>query len=98
MLFYRRENGEYVHRLVSYDVITHAANVLQGYDISEPAGQDVRYHILFSQPFGKAYKDAKKYRDVNEFLADQYVCCQSFRSNENEFVNMPVVIWRMSEM
>lgn len=46
LLFYRRE--EYTHRLIQYNVVDHSANVLQGYDVLEPAGQDVRYHIIIS--------------------------------------------------
>ena len=68
ILFYRRE--EHTHRLIQYNVVDHSANVLQGYDVLEPAGQEVRYHIVFSQGFGKGIKESKKYADVHSFLAD----------------------------
>lgn len=53
---------------------------------------------MFSQEFGYGSKKTKSYKDVHNFLVDQYVCCQSFRSNEMEFTNMPMVIWRMNAM
>ena len=37
--------------------------------------------------------------DVHSFLSEQYVVCQSYRINEQlEYINMPLVLWSMSDM
>lgn len=96
ILFYKRD--EQLHQLCQYDLVTNQCGILKGYEIQEPVGQDVRYHVMFSTEFGPNVKKASKYNDVHAFLANQYVCCQSYRSNEMEFSNMPLVIWRMNAM
>jgi len=96
ILFYKRD--EQTLQLCQYDLVTNQCGVLQGYEINEPVGQDVRYHVMFSTEFGENVKKAEKYRDVHHFLSMQFVACQSYRSNEVEFSNMPLVMWRMNAM
>ena len=35
------------------DIITNDVSEVDGYHIQEPIGEDVRYHIIFSQRFGE---------------------------------------------
>jgi len=75
---------------------------LSEYTIEEPIGQEIRYHVMFSIEFGKKRNReelAKKKPTLEEFLAEHYVVCQSYRITESlEYINMPIVMWKLDRM
>lgn len=56
ILFYKRE--ENWHKLQQYDVVKNELVELEGYQIEEPIGQEIRYHMIFSKEFGQGKKVA----------------------------------------
>ena len=56
VMFYKRE--ENWHKLQKYDVVTDTLEEIKGYNIEEPIGEEIRYHIMFSAEFGKNRKEA----------------------------------------
>ena len=46
ILFYKRE--ENWHKLQQYDVVNNTLTHIEGYNIEEPIGQEIRYHVMFS--------------------------------------------------
>jgi len=55
IIFYKRE--ENWHKLYMYDVVKNDSVELEGYQIEEPIGQEIRYHVMFSKQFGGSRKD-----------------------------------------
>ena len=51
IIFYKRE--ENWHKLQMYDVTTSRLEEIPGYQIAEPIGEEIRYHIMFSVEFGR---------------------------------------------
>ena len=82
ILFYKRE--ENWHKLQQYDVVKNELLELEGYQIEEPIGQEIRYHIIFSKEFGGKKKLLSKQSKmtVHEFLRDKFVIAQSYRITE----------------
>lgn len=79
IIFYSRE--ENWHKLNCYDVINDKLDEIKGYQIDEPVGDEVKFHIMFSQEFGTRPKPATlkgskmKRKDLDEFLKDKFVVC-----------------------
>lgn len=100
IIFYLRE--ENWHKLKKYDVVKNELEELSDYTIEEPIGQEIRYHVMFSMEFGKKRNReelAKKKPNLEEFLADHYVVCQSYQINEKlDYINKPIVMWKMDRM
>mmetsp|Transcript_38034 Transcript_38034/g.58059 ORF Transcript_38034/g.58059 Transcript_38034/m.58059 type:complete len:316 (-) Transcript_38034:3951-4898(-) len=99
IIFYKRE--ENWHKLQQYDVVKNQLVELEGYQIEEPIGQEIRYHVMFSKPFvfNRKQKEKHKHMTVHEFLADQFVICQSYQINDQlQYLNMPIVMFQMRDM
>ena len=100
IIFYQRE--ENWHKLRKYDVVKNELEELEGYTIEEPIGQEIRYHVMFSIEFGKKISReelTRKKPTLEEFLAEHFVICQSYRITEAlEYINMPLVMWKMDRM
>jgi hypothetical protein len=100
ILFYKRE--ENWHKLQQYDVVNGGLVELEGYQIEEPIGQEIRYHVIFSKEFGKAKRlspSRASKMSVHEFLRDKFVIAQSYRITEQlQYINMNMVMWSMSDM
>lgn len=100
ILFYKRE--ENWHKLQQYNVVTNTLEEIEGYNIEEPIGQEIRYHIMFSFQFGEQKRQAdlkKKSMTVHEFIRQHYVFCQSYRITEQlDYINMPLVVFSMYDM
>jgi len=77
---------------------------IEGYNIEEPIGEEIRYHVMFSAEFGKNRKAlAKKAkeagrRNLNDpqaaleaFLEKHYVWVQSYQITEElQYINKPL--------
>ena len=61
---------------------------IPGYQIEEPQADDIRYHILFSKPFGEKKKDIHqrngKKQTLQEFLKEQFVFCQAYKISDKQ--------------
>lgn len=47
IIFYKRE--ENWHKLMQYDVVKNTQVEIQGYQIEEPIGEEIRYNVMFSK-------------------------------------------------
>lgn len=103
IIFYKRE--ENWHKLQKYDVVTNELEEIPGYNIEEPIGEQIRYHVMFSSEFGKGRKKmrAQKATDSNKrseklaaFLQRHYVFCQSYCITEDiEYKNKSLIGFKM---
>lgn len=57
IIFYKRE--ENWHKLQMYDVIKGELTEIEGYNIEEPIGDGIRYHVMFSSEIDKTMKSGK---------------------------------------
>lgn len=101
IIFYKRE--ENWHKLQQYDVTTRRLEEIEGYQIAEPIGEEVRYHLMFSIEFGRRKTSTEiagqKLMDIHDFLADKFVICQSYRINEKlQCTTMPLSLRSMNAM
>lgn len=58
VIFYKRE--ENWHKLQKYDVVNDTLEEIHGYNIEEPIGEEIRYHIMFSKEFVKSKQSSEK--------------------------------------
>jgi hypothetical protein len=89
IIFYKRE--ENWHKLQMYNVVTNELKEIEGYNIEEPIGEGIRYHVMFSTEIDKTKKYAKPIKGTDGFkkseklasyLAKHYVFAQRYRITE----------------
>jgi len=91
IIFYMRE--ENWHKLQKYNVVTNQQEEIEGYNIEEPIGQEQRYHMMFSNEFGKDKKRIiRKNMTVEEFVESHYAFAQSYQINEQlKYINKELI-------
>lgn len=78
-------------------------NTIPGYEIQEPVGQSIKYHLMFSSEFGveRTSTDTTETQlmDIGTFLESQFLICQSYRINDrDQLVLQPICLWSMGDM
>jgi hypothetical protein len=71
IIFYKRE--ENWHKLQTFDVVTNELKEIPGYNIEEPIGDGIHYHLMFSSEFGvkrskQVKSDLRKKDPLQDFL------------------------------